>query len=75
MGNATSSYRQVRVTATEEADGWLSVRVTAKPSTEAWTYRQTVWHARMRMTSHPPTWLGSVERLAEVLLGIQAADD
>lgn len=69
MARARSNYRQVRVTITEEAGGYVTVRVMAKPLAADWSMRDTVWHHRWKRTTDSPHWAVLVEEaLSEVLM-------
>lgn len=55
MAKAQSNYRQVRLTVTEE-EGWVTVRVLAKPLAESWAVKHSVYHHRFRRTKHTQHW-------------------
>lgn len=56
MARALSRYQQLRMTVTEEAGGWVTIRVLAKPVDADWTLRNTVYHHRMRLTERTRHW-------------------
>ena len=57
MAAAGSNYRQVRLTITEEAGGWLSVRIMVKPLAEGWKFQHSVYQHRWRVSAPTPHWL------------------
>lgn len=67
MAKAQSRYKQVRLTITEEAGGWITVRVLAKPVDAGWTFKHSVWHHRWRVTAPTPHWLDLVAHAMSAL--------
>lgn len=68
MARATSNYRQVRFTITEEAGGSVSVRVMAKSPTDDWSMRHTVWVGSYRPTVRTTHWSELLLSAAEEVL-------
>lgn len=67
MTQARSNYRQVRLTATEEAGGWITLRVMAKPLDASWKMQDTVYHHRFRASGPTPHWLDLLAHSYRVL--------
>jgi hypothetical protein len=57
VAQARSNYRQVRLTVTEEAGGWITVRIMCKPLSAGWQMKDTVYHHRFRVDGPTPHWL------------------
>lgn len=68
MSRARSKYRQVRVTITEEAGGWVTVRIMAKPVDADWSFKNVVWHHRFRQTEPSVHWVDLVATAKDVVL-------
>ena len=69
--NAQSRYRQVRLTVTEEAGGWITLRIMAKPLEASWTMRDVVYHHRFKASGPTPHWLDLLAHAYRVL-GMEA---
>ena len=57
MARAKSNYRQVRMTITEEALGWVTVRILVKPLNEDWKFLHSVYQHRWKVDAPTPHWL------------------
>lgn len=75
MPRALSHYQQVRVTITEEAGGWVTVRVLAKPVDADWTLRNSVWHHRFKMRTGTQHWTNLVAVALQAILGERLPTD
>lgn len=69
MVAAKSTYKQVRLTITEEAGGRVSVRVMVKPVDASWTMKHTVWHHNWVLARPSGHWLGLVSEAFYAICG------
>jgi len=68
MTQAQSIYRQVRLTASEQSNGLVVVRVTVKSMLEDWRALHTVHAAQFRPTSSTTHWSELLTAAAEDVL-------
>jgi len=57
MVQASSRYKQVRLTVSELENGAISARILVKPVEGTWNYRHSVWHHVWKTTAPTPHWL------------------
>lgn len=70
---AQSNYRQVRLTVTEE-EGWVSIRVLAKPLAAKWDMKNSVYHHRVRRSSHTHHWTNLLAWAVDTLMSERFPD-
>lgn len=68
MARAASNYRQVRVTITEEAGNFITLRVMIKPLAASWSIRDTVYHHRFKHSVGTHHWTNLVALAASVIM-------
>lgn len=69
MAKAQSRYRQVRMTVTEEAGNWVTVRVMVKPVDAGWRVQDTVYHHRFRHGVGTHHWVNLMALGTETVVG------
>lgn len=67
MSRAQSRYRQVRVTITEEAGNWITIRVMVKPVNAGWQVKDTVYHHRFRHAVATTHWFNLMALATETV--------
>lgn len=68
MTQAQSIYRQVRMTATEQSNGLVVVRVSVKAMMDSWKAMHTVHAAQFKPTSSTTHWSELLTAAAEDVL-------
>lgn len=69
MAAAQSKYRQIRMTVTEEAGNWITVRVMVKPVDAGWQVRDTVYHHRVKQSVATAHWFNLLARATQLVAG------
>lgn len=74
MRRNPSNYRQMRVTLTEEARGYISVRIMVKPLESQWSHMHTIVSHRWKPSTLPASVADVAAELADFLLQSWADD-